>query len=70
MTGWDEALKEVLGPFVTRLGHKKRQQMCPVYVAGLIGPGERKSLQPMAERLAPRRPLPFESAVRRALLIH
>jgi SRSO17 transposase len=27
--------------------------MCPLYVAGLIGPGERKSVQPMAGRLAP-----------------
>jgi DDE superfamily endonuclease len=27
--------------------------MCPLYVAGLIGPGERKSVKPMAERLAP-----------------
>jgi SRSO17 transposase len=27
--------------------------MCPLYVAGLIGPGERKSLQPIAARLAP-----------------
>jgi SRSO17 transposase len=25
--------------------------MCPAYVAGLIGPGERKSMQPMAQRL-------------------
>ena len=25
--------------------------MCPLYVAGLIGPGDRKSTQPMAERL-------------------
>ena len=24
--------------------------MCPVYVAGLIGPGDRKSVQPMAAR--------------------
>ena len=24
--------------------------MCPLYVPGLIGPGERKSVQPMAER--------------------
>lgn len=29
--------------------------MCPLYVAGLIGPGERKSMQPMAERLDPAR---------------
>jgi hypothetical protein len=27
--------------------------MCPLYVAGLIGPGDRKSVQPMADRLAP-----------------
>jgi SRSO17 transposase len=27
--------------------------MCPLYVAGLIGPGDRKSVQPMAERLVP-----------------
>ena len=24
--------------------------MCPAYVAGLIGPGDRKSVQPMAAR--------------------
>ena len=27
--------------------------MCPLYVAGLIGPGDRKSVSPMAERVAP-----------------
>ena len=27
--------------------------MCPLYVLGLIGPGDRKSVQPMAARLAP-----------------
>jgi SRSO17 transposase len=27
--------------------------MCPLYIAGLIGPGDRKSVQPMAERLVP-----------------
>ena len=26
--------------------------MCPLYVAGLIGPGDRKSVQPMAALLA------------------
>src|ERR1700738_5628630 len=26
--------------------------MCPLYVAGLIGPGDRRSVQPRAERLA------------------
>ena len=33
-------------------GHKARRRMCPLYVAGLIGPGaDRKSVEPMA-RLA------------------
>ena len=40
-------------PFLNRLGHKARRRMCPLYVKGLIGPGDRKSVQPMAERLAP-----------------
>src|SRR6202007_2087158 len=26
--------------------------MCPAYISGLIGPGDRKSIQPMAERVA------------------
>ena len=42
-----------LRPFLKHLGHKARQRMCPLYVAGLIGPGDRKSVQPMAERFAP-----------------
>src|SRR5262249_13139220 len=41
-----------LKPFLDRLGHKARRQMCPLYVSGLIGPGDRKSVQPMAKRLA------------------
>jgi hypothetical protein len=42
-----------LQPFLDKLGHKKRRQMCPLYVTGLIGPGDRKSIEPMAERFAP-----------------
>ena len=49
--GWQAELERWLAPFLARLGHKARQRMCPLYVAGLIGPGERKSIQPMAERL-------------------
>src|ERR1700756_197551 len=45
-------LRGWLEPFLERLGHKARRRMCPLYVAGLIGPGDRKSVQPMAERLA------------------
>jgi SRSO17 transposase len=46
-------LAQWLAPFLARLGHKARQRMCPLYVEGLIGPGERKSVEPMAARLAP-----------------
>ena len=50
---WRKELGRFLKPFLDRLGHKARRQMCPVYVSGLVGPGDRKSIQPMAERLAP-----------------
>ena len=50
---WRRELGGFLKPFLDRLGHKARRQMCPVYVSGLVGPGDRKSIQPMAERLAP-----------------
>ena len=32
------------------LRHKTRARICPAYIAGLIGPGDRKSVQPMAAR--------------------
>ncbi|MFI5091470.1 MAG: IS701 family transposase [Terriglobales bacterium] len=50
---WNAELRTWLSPFLQKLGHKARRQMCPLYVSGLIGPGDRKSVQPMAERLAP-----------------
>jgi hypothetical protein len=50
---WMGTLKRWLEPFLDRLGHAKRRRMCPLYVAGLIGPGHRKSVQPMAELFAP-----------------
>ncbi len=50
---WNAELRTWLSPFLEKLGHKARRQMCPLYVAGLIGPGDRKSVQPMAERFAP-----------------
>src|SRR5271167_3550353 len=53
MADWRDELAGWLGPFVERFGHKARRRMCPLYVAGLIGPGDRKSVGPMAERVAP-----------------
>ena len=53
MAAWNDDLSLWLEPFLARLGHKARRRMCPLYVAGLIGPGDRKSVGPMAERMAP-----------------
>lgn len=48
---WREDLERWLEPFLARLSHPARRAMCPLYIAGLIGPGDRKSVQPMAHRL-------------------
>src|SRR3712207_8409341 len=52
---WEQSLAASawLAPFLEALGHKVRQRWAPVYVRGLLGPGERKSVQPMAARVAP-----------------
>ena len=47
---WRNDLETWLTPFVASLGHKTRGRMCPSYVAGLIGPGDRKSVRPLAAR--------------------
>jgi SRSO17 transposase len=49
-TNWRGELDTWLAPFVAALRHKTRSRMCPAYIAGLIGPGDRKSVQPMAAR--------------------
>jgi hypothetical protein len=45
---WQADLDRWLAPFVAALRHKTSAQMCPAYIAGLIGPGDRKCVQPMA----------------------
>jgi SRSO17 transposase len=47
---WTAELDRWLEPFLSGLGHKARRRMCPAYIAGLIGPGDRKTIQPMAAR--------------------
>lgn len=47
---WRSDLETWLAPFVAGLRNKTRGRMCPAYIAGLIGPGDRKSVQPMAAR--------------------
>src|SRR4051812_2697313 len=49
--GWREELDGWLEPFLAVLGHGKRRLWAPVYLRGLLGQGDRKSLQPMASRL-------------------
>jgi SRSO17 transposase len=48
---WREDLESWLAPFLAEMGHRKRRRWAPVYLQGLLGPGERKSLQPTAARL-------------------
>ncbi len=48
--GWRIDLERWLEPFLVGLSHPARRRMCPLYIAGLIGPGDRKSIQPMAAR--------------------
>ena len=40
-----------LEPFLDTMGRKTRRTWAPLYLRGLLGPGERKTLQPMAARL-------------------
>jgi hypothetical protein len=41
-TDWREELARFLTPFGARLSHKARRRMTPLYVSGLIDPGDRK----------------------------
>jgi SRSO17 transposase len=35
------------------LGHRARRRWAPISLLGLLGPGDRKSVQPLAARVAP-----------------
>lgn len=51
--GWEDELSEWLEPFLNALGHKARRRWAPVYVRGLLGGTDRKSVQPIAAELTP-----------------
>src|SRR3954451_6177197 len=51
--GWEDGLGRWLGPFLARLRRKERRRWAPFYLKGLFLPGERKSIEPMAARVAP-----------------
>ena len=50
---WEREFERWLTPFLEALGDRRRREWAPVYLRGLLGPGERKSIQPMAARVAP-----------------
>ena len=50
---WQAQFDAWLSPFLARLSRKQQRRWAPVYLQGLLGPGERKSIEPMAQRVAP-----------------
>jgi SRSO17 transposase len=52
--GWEDELEGWLEPFLARLRRQAQRRWAPFYLKGLILPGERKSIEPMAARVAPR----------------
>src|SRR3954465_10391394 len=51
--GWEDELEGWLEPFLGRLRRQAQRRWAPFYLKGLILPGERKSIEPMAGRVAP-----------------
>lgn len=52
-SGWEKRFGRFLEPFLDAWRHKKRRQWAPLYLRGLLLPGERKSIEPLAARVAP-----------------
>ncbi len=50
---WEAAFARWCEPFLAALSREAQRHWAPVYLKGLLGPGERKSVAPMAERLCP-----------------
>jgi SRSO17 transposase len=50
---WEREFDRWLAPFWDALGDARRRRWGPVYVRGLLGAGERKSVEPIAARVAP-----------------
>ena len=50
---WEVELERWLEPFVARLRRQAQRRWASFYLKGLILPGERKSVEPMAARVAP-----------------
>jgi SRSO17 transposase len=51
--GWEDELERWLAPFLARLRRQAQRRWAPFYLKGLLLPGARKSVEPMAARVAP-----------------
>jgi SRSO17 transposase len=51
---WEAEFDRWLTPFLAAWRHKTRCRWAPVYLRGLLAPGERKSIEPLAARVSPR----------------
>ena len=51
--GWEDEREGGLGRFVGRLRRQAQRRWAPFYLKGLILPGGRESIEPMAARVAP-----------------
>jgi len=52
-TDWHEDFEEWLQPFLAVFKRSEQRCWAPLYLQGLLGPGARKSVEPMAERVCP-----------------
>lgn len=50
---WEKRFDRFVEPFLEAWRTKKRRLWAPVYLRGLLMPGERKSIEPIASRVAP-----------------
>ena len=53
LPGWEQELERWLASFVAGLRREEQRRWASIYLKGLILPGERKSIEPMAARIAP-----------------
>lgn len=50
---WEKRFERFIEPFQEAWRAKKRRHWAPIYLRGLLLPGERKSIEPVASRVAP-----------------
>jgi hypothetical protein len=50
---WVRELERWSAPYLHAFQHKVRQRWAPMYLRGLLLPGERKSIEPLVDRVAP-----------------